>query len=107
MRAGIDRSYMGRIELAKTSVSSDKLALIARILDVEPMDLLRRMPDNMSDSEERRMQAEPLGRISAMDSDEEIGLVYLWNNGATQTVLHNALPAPEEDDEPTDRPSMG
>jgi len=105
LRAGIDRSYMGRIELAKTSVSSDKLAPIARILGVEPPDLLRRMPGKMSDSEERRMKAEPLGRINAMNSDEEIGLVYLWNNGATQIVLHNARSDIEEDDEPADIPS--
>lgn len=105
LQAGIDRSYMGRIELAKTSVSSDKLAPIARILGVEPPDLLRKMPDNMSDTEERRMQAEPLGRIRAMDSEEEIGLLYQWNNGATQIVLHNDLPDLEEDYESADMPS--
>lgn len=105
LRAGIDRSYMGRIELAKTSVSSDKLAPIARVLGVEPPDLLRRMPGKVSDSEERRMTAEPLGRINAMNSGEEIGLVYLWNNGATQIVLFNAQSDIEEDDVPADMPS--
>jgi len=98
--AGIDRSYMGRIELAKTSVSSDKIALIASVLGLEPMDLLRRIPTDMSDPEAARLKAEPFGRINCINSNEEIGLVYRWNNGATQVAWHNDRPALRDDEEP-------
>ena len=38
--AGIDRSYVSEIELAKSSVSLDILERLARALEVDPQELL-------------------------------------------------------------------
>lgn len=40
LSAGIDRSYISQIELAKTSVSLDILERLARALNVDPLTLL-------------------------------------------------------------------
>ncbi|KPD11522.1 helix-turn-helix domain-containing protein [Phaeobacter sp. 11ANDIMAR09] len=40
LSAGIDRSYISEIELAKSSVSLDILERLARALDVDPQVLL-------------------------------------------------------------------
>ena len=39
--AKIDRSYMSRIERAKVSTGIEKIAQIAKALDVEPWELLK------------------------------------------------------------------
>ncbi len=41
-RANIDRGYMGKIENAKHAASIDKIEAIAKALDIEPVELLKR-----------------------------------------------------------------
>nr|WP_082708806.1 helix-turn-helix transcriptional regulator [Marinobacterium profundum] len=38
--AGLDRSYMGRVERGEVNLTIEKLYLIARVLDCHPRDLL-------------------------------------------------------------------
>ncbi|WP_281859109.1 helix-turn-helix domain-containing protein [Litoreibacter halocynthiae] len=44
-RAGISRAYVGRIENARHSVSTDTLEKIARALGIDPVKLLRPLID--------------------------------------------------------------
>lgn len=36
-----------------------------------------------------RTTAEAIGRISCIETGEEIGLLYQWDNGETQAALYN------------------
>ncbi len=37
-----------------------------------------------------RTTAEAIGRISCIETGEEIGLLYQWDNGETQAALYNS-----------------
>lgn len=87
LAADIDRSYVSEIELAKSSVSADKLEQIARALGVDPGELGKRRDLTMAEIENARLNAEPIGRIKCIKTDEEIGLLYRWENGDTQAAL--------------------
>ena len=43
-KADIDRTYVSLLERSKYAVSIDVLAKLAEVLDVDPADLLKRLP---------------------------------------------------------------
>ncbi|MCO4839869.1 MAG: hypothetical protein KC447_07115 [Rhodobacteraceae bacterium] len=43
----------------------------------------------MTHPETDRRTADPIGRIMCFETGEEIGLLYKWNNGATQVTLYS------------------
>lgn len=42
----------------------------------------------MPELESVRTKAEAIGRITCIKTDEEIGLLYQWDNGETQAALY-------------------
>ena len=43
----------------------------------------------MPEFESVRKTAEAIGQITCIKTGEEIGLLYRWNNGETQTAMYN------------------
>lgn len=87
LAAQIDRSYISEIEHAKSSVSADKLEQIAHALGVDPSALCQQRNVTMAEIENARLNAKPVGRITCIETNEEIGLLYRWENGDTQAAL--------------------
>ncbi|WP_090219018.1 hypothetical protein [Litoreibacter janthinus] len=58
----------------------------------------------MPELESIRSTAEAIGRITCVKTGEEIGLLYQWDNGETQTALYrDCLPETLNcSDQPTD-----
>lgn len=89
LAAQIDRSYISEIEHAKSSVSADKLEQIAHALGIDPSVLCKRRDSTMVEIENARLNADPVGRINCIKANEEIGLLYQWDNGETQVTLYS------------------
>lgn len=89
LAAQIDRSYISEIEHAKSSVSADKLEQIAHALGIDPSELCKRRDLTMAEIGNSRLNADPIGRINCIKTNEEIGLLYQWDCGETQVALYS------------------
>ena len=87
LAAQIDRSYISEIELAKSSVSADKLEQIAHTLGIDPSELCKQRGLTMVEVENPRLSADPIGKINCIKTSDEIGILYKWDNGETQVAL--------------------